>query len=199
MKNKFASTALCAFLGIAVIGCGGSGGPSGPPPNSNEVKYKQVTNRIVSDFKKGDPIKLTASLSKPSSTGPLTGSLKIEVQGQPYVFDIQSVSVANDGSSVSGNLVQPIVEATTISLKPAAKAKIQPLITAFQVGNQVIADLTITGTSITGTGTITNGAKTTGPQPVNETVGELSSIKGFRKLLLTALVSLLKEGATVVP
>lgn len=40
MKNKFASTALCALLGIAVIGCGGSGGPSGPPPNSTKVALK---------------------------------------------------------------------------------------------------------------------------------------------------------------
>jgi len=199
MKNKFASTALCALLGIAVIGCGGSNGPSGSPPNSNEVKFKQVTNRIFSDFKKNDPLKLTASLSKATSTGPVTGSLKIEVQGQPYVFEIQSVSLANDGSSISGNLVQPIVEVTTISFEPSEKAIIQPLITAFQDGNQVTADLTVKGTAITGTGTITNGVRTTGPQPVNETVAELASITDFSELLFTALIALLKEGATVVP
>lgn len=157
-----------------------------------------MTNRIFSDFKKNDPLKLTASLSKSTSTGPVTGSLTIEVQGQPYVYEIQKFSLANDGSSFSKDLVKPIVKTSTRSFKPAKKAIIQPLIAAFQNGNSVSADLTVKGIRITGTATITNGVKTT-PQPVDETIAGLASIKGFGELLNAALVALLKEGATVVP
>ncbi len=199
MKIKFASTALCVLLGLLVIGCGGSNGPSGPPPNSNEVKYKQVTDRIFRDFKKNDPLKLTASLSKPSSTAPLTGSLKIEVQGQPYVFELQNVSLANNGSSISANLVQPITTSFAATPKSTELAELQTLIAAFQDGNQISVDLTVKGTRVTGTATIINGVKTTVPVPLNETLAVLATLTDFNQLLFTALTALLSKGAIVVP